>query len=247
MKVVVFGTTNWDSKAQVDYLRPSLKEWKNRVNYFCGDPEMFISSGTYSDPKLNPLSIPLVQNGVQKTRPYCKEWNYFRNGFITGCWHSLLNMEFDVLVHVQCRTLLGTDLMSMLHRFNDSVNQIMAPRYVSISRNISNSVEVGMMAMKPDAVKTFTSFGIRPSLSPYEQINCEEEALELFSTSWFNPFPAISSCRKRESGFGEDGPDDISKEEFLKLPLIAAQKHASEKDVLDWCKRHPYDIKGGLI
>lgn len=247
MKIVVYGVTNWDSQAQVDYLKPSLEEWRNRVRCFCDEPEMFMACGTYSDPKLNPLNIPLIQNGVTKTRPYSKDWNYFRNGFITGCWHSLLNMEFDVLIHVQCRTLLGADLMSNLHRFMDSNKQIMAPKYVSKTRNIENSVEVGMMAMKPDAVRLYTSFGIRPSLSPYDQINCETEALELFGNSWYNPYYEINTCRKRESSFGKDGVDDLRKEEFMKLPIIAAQKHASEQDIQDWCNAHPYKSKGGIM
>ncbi len=246
MKILVYGVTNWDSKAQADYLKPSLEEWRNRVRYFCNDPELFMASGTYSDPTHNPLNIHLVQNGVTKTRPYCKNWNYFRNGFITGCWEALINREFDILVHVQCRTFLGTDMISNLHRFNDSNKQIMAPRYVSKTRNITNSVEIGCMAMKPDAVRLFTSFGLRPSLSPFEQKNCETETLDLFGDSWYNMYPEISTTRKRESSFGKDSDDDLSKDEFMKLPIIAAQKHASKEDIQEWCHAHPYDTKGGL-
>ena len=246
MKIIVYGVTNWDSKAQADYLCPSLEEWRNRVRYFLHDPEIFMTTGTYSDSKFNPLNIPLIQNCITKTRPYSKEWNYFRNGFITGCWHGLLNMEFDILFHVQCRTFLGVDLISDLHRFMDSNKQIMAPRYVSKTRNITNSVEVGCMAMKPDAVRLFTSFGVRPSLSPYDQVNCEKEALDLFGNSWYNNKPEISTIRKRESSFGKDMDEDISKEEFMSLPIIAAQKHASEQDIFDWCLAHPYGNNGGI-
>jgi len=247
MKIVVFGVGNWDSQAQADFLKPSYEEWRGRVRYFCNEPEMFIATGTYSNPKEAPLNVPIIQNGITKTRPYSKNWNYFRNGFMTGCWHSILNMEFDVLFHVQCRTLLGADMMSNLHRFMDSSKQIMAPRYVSKTREIENSIEVGCMAMKSDAVRLFTSFGFRPSLSPSAQVNCETEALELFKDSWYNPYPEINSCRKRESSFGKDGEDDLSKEEFMKLPLIAAQKHASGQDVKDWCAAHPYGLKGGIL
>lgn len=246
MKILVFGVANWDNQSQADFLQPYMEEWRNRVRFFLDDPEVFIATGTYSDEEFCPINVPIIQNGVTKTRPYSKDWNYFRNGFITGCWHSLLNNDFDVLFHVQCRTLLGIDMMSTLHRFMDSNKQIMAPRYVSKTKNIKNSVEVGCMAMKPDAVRTFTSFGIRPSLSPYEQINCETEALELFSSSWYNPWPTFDTCRKRESNFGKDSEDDLSKDEFMKLPVIAAQKHASGDDVKDWCKEHPYNIKGGI-
>jgi len=246
MKIIVFGVINWDSKVQAEYLKPSLEEWRNRVRYFCDEPEIFMASGTYSNPKYNPLNIPIIQNGITKTRPYSKNWNYFRNGFITGCWYSLLNMEFDVLIHVQCRTFLGVDLISTLHRFMDSSKQIMAPRYVSKTKNIHDSVEVSMMAMKPDAVRLYTSFGIRPSLSPYDQINCETEAFELFGNSWYNPYPEIQSIKKRESNFGKDTKKDLSKEDFMRLPIIAAQKHANEIDIRDWCEAHKYGKIGGI-
>jgi len=247
MKVVVFGIANWDCQAQADYLKPYMEEWRNRVRFFVNDPEIFISTGTYSDPKYSPLNLPLVQNGITKTRPYSKNWNYFRNGFMTGCWNALLNMDFDVLFHIQCRNLLGTDMISNLHRFMDSTKQIMAPRFVSKSIGIDNSVDVSLMAMKPDAVRLFTSFGLRPSLSPFEQQNCETEALELFKDSWYNPYPEINTCSKRVSSFGNDGPDDMSKEEFMRLPFIAAQKHASSQDVADWCAEHTYIAKGGIM
>lgn len=245
MKILVFGVTNWHSQHQADYLKKSLEEWRNRVRYFCGDPELFISTGTYSDPAFSPLNVELVQNGIPKTFPYSKNWNYFRNGFITGLWHSILNKKFDVLVHVQCRTFLGIDLIQPLHRFMDSSKQIMAPRYVSKTRGIDNSVEVGMMAMKPDAVRIFTTFSNRPSFSQREQPNCETEAYNLFEKEWYNPFPEINSCRKRESGIGKDSVDDLTMEEFMKLPLIAAQKHADENDIIAWCAAHPYGSKGG--
>jgi len=248
MKILVFGAGNWQNEGQADFFKTTFEEWRNRVRCFCGDPEMFISAGTYSDPKFNPIpSIPVIQNGITTTRPYSRDWNYGRNGFITGCWHSLLNKEFDVLVHVQCRTLLGEDLLTNLHRFMDSDKQIMAPKYVSKTRGIDNSVDIAMMAMKPDAVRTYTSFGIRPSLSPYDQMNSEEEAFELFGNVWYNPWPNVSSNRKRESGIGIDSDDDLSKEEFMKLPMIAAHKHASEEDIKDWCKAHPCKVNGGLL
>jgi hypothetical protein len=247
MKIIVFGVGNWDSKAQSDALKPSYEEWRNRVRYFCGDPEMFISTGTYSDPNFNPLNIPLVQNGITKTRPYSKNWNYFKNGFNTGCWNALINKEFDILLHVQCRTLLGEDLTTNLHNFMDSTKQIMAPRWISKTKKIKNSVEVGMMAMKPDAVRIITSFGIRPAFSPIGQLNCETEALELFSDSWYNPYQSINSIRKRDTGLGKDSEYDVPRDEFLSLPMIAAQKHASKMDVEDWCAEHPCTVKGGFM
>jgi hypothetical protein len=247
MKIVAYGVGNWDNQVQAEHLKIYYEEWRNRVRAYCNEPEMFIATGTYSDPKFTPLNLPVIQNGVTKTRPYTKEWNYFRNGFITGCWHALLNLEFDVLIHVQCRTLLGVDLMGNLHRFMDSSKQIMAPRFVCIPKNIHNSVEVGLMAMKPDAVRLYTSFGLRPSISPFDQINCETEALELFSDSWYNPYPEVHTCRKRVNSFGKDSEDDLSKEEFMKLPFIAAHKHAKKEDVEDWCHAHPCKIKGGIL
>lgn len=247
MKVLVFGVANWDNQAQADYFKPYMEEWRNRVRYFVNEPDMFISTGTYSDPTQMDVNVPIIQNGITKTRPYSRNWNYFRNGFLVGCWNAILNYDFDILLHVQCRNLIGIDMISMLHRFNDSNKQVMAPKYISESRDIKISIDVGFLAMKPDAVRTYTTFGIRPSLSPFDQINCETEAYEIFGDSWYNPFPEINTIKKRESNFGKDGDADLSKEEFMRLPIIAAQKYANIEDVKDWCNAHPVKSKGGLV
>ena len=248
MKVVVFGVTNWDNEIHANAVAPEIEEWRDRVRCFIKEPEIFIASGTYSDPKFNPINpIKLIQNGVTKTMPYSVGWNYFRNGFITGCWNALLNMEFDILFHIQCRNFVGIDLMTNLHRFNDSNKLVMALNYENKEHNIKG-IDVSCIAMKPDAVRMYTTFGTRPSFTIQDFTNCEQEALELFSDYWYNPYPEINTCKKRSSEFAVDSEgSDLSKEEFMRLPIIAAGKHAPREDILEWCEKHPCKKKGGIM
>jgi len=248
MKVVVFGVGNWDNKLQSDADKLTYNEWYNRVRCFVGDPYTFIATGSYSEPKYNPLNVDLVQNGITKTNPYSRRWHYFRNGFQTGLWNSLLNLDFDILFHVQCRSLLGIDMIPYLEQFNKSSKQIMAPTSKTTTSKDDPYVEIGVMAMKPDAVRMLSTFSLRSSFCFAKDITCEQEIRDMFRGSWYNPFPEIKTIKKRFTQMGVDSEEmDMSKESFMKLPIIAAGKHASNEDIQDWCDAHPYKLKGGIL
>ena len=175
MRIVVFGVTHWNDKKHAKEQKNQLIEWFTRVKKYVPYDNIFLSAGTYSDPSFNPLRIPMINNGIKFTNNYSVEWNYFRNGFITGIWYATLNLKYDILYHIQCRNLIGTDLFPYLQKFSKREEYMMAPQWKSSE---SIGIEVSLMAMKKQAVEKYLEGGLRPSLATYGPLlNTEEEAI----------------------------------------------------------------------
>jgi len=242
-KLIVFGVTHWNSKKDVNEQKNHLIEWYTRVKKYVPYSEIFLTAGTYSDPAFNPLRIPIINNGIKYTQEYCIEWNYFRNGFMTGIWHAALNLDFDVLCHIQCRNLIGEDLTQYFEDFYKRDESIMAPQWNSSKRG--TCIEVSLMAMKKPAIEKYLAGGLRPSLSPYGPLlNTEEEAFHLFDKGeWYNPFYWIKSIRKRDPDKWNAGRKysqwDVKMEDFIKLPFVASSIHCSKEELEEWKKEHP--------
>ena len=246
MKIVVYGVVHWNDKKHAKEQKDHIVEWYQRCKKFIPLSDLFLSAGTYSDPKYNPLSIPIVNNGIKYTREYCIEWNYFRNGFMTGIWHAALNLDYDILFHVQCRNLIGDNLTSYLIDFWSREEIIMAPQWKASRFGIC--VENSFMAMKKPAVESYLAGGLRPSLATFNPVlNTEQEAFHLFNEggNWYNPFHWITSIRKRDPDKWNAGRRnsqyDVSMVDFLKLPFIATNRHCSEVEKNDWKLRHPVE------
>jgi len=244
MKVVVYGVVHWDSEKHAKEQRSDLIEWYTRVKKFIPCDDIFLTAGTYSNPQFNPLPIPIINNGIKYTNEYSIEWNYFRNGFMTGIWHASMNLDFDILFHVQCRNLIGEDLSPYLENFYNREEIMMAPQWKASRWGIT--VEVSLMAMKNDAVKKYVGGGLRPSLALYSPVlNTELEAFHLFNENgqWYNPFYWITSTRKRDPDKWNAGRKysqwDVPMNRFLKLPFIAINKHCSKEEADEWRKENP--------
>ena len=234
MKIKVYGVTNWDNKEQVD---PNLKEWYERTNAYIKYDDIFLTTGTYSDPQYNPLPIPLIQNGLQKTRPYGKGWSYFRNGFVTGLWYCIFQDNCDILIHNQTRMLIGEDMNQHIEDFYNSDKLIMAPRFTNIA---CTAVEVGFLCMKREAVIKIVSQPLRPSLCETDDImNNEDEIYYLFKDSWYDPFFNIRTTRKRDWNYPLESPFHLEMDEFLDLPIVSGGHHCSEDELNLWKEKHP--------
>ena len=243
MNVLVYGVTNWDNKSQAERQTKSLTEWYNRTTKYVDYSDIFLTSGSYSDPEYNPLDVPLIQNGLQHTRDYGRGWNYFRNGFITGIWYALFKQDWDVLLHNQCRMFLGEDMNDKLERFHDRPELIMAPKFSNIA---CVAVEVGCVAMKREAAVKIISESRRPSLSydDYSVMNCEDELLDIFEDSWYDPFN-IRTTRKKDWNWPEPSPFHLGTKEFLDLPIISASHHCTDAEIDEWMAKHPINNSNG--
>lgn len=213
-----------------------LKEHYNRVNKFIENPEIFYAPGSYSDPNECPIkNVDVIQIGIPNTRPYNRDWCYYHVGFMTGIYHALLNKKWDVLIHVQDRTLLGENLLPIITEFMNRPEILCAPKY---SSQIGTFIETGLMMLKPQAAKIYATQHLRVSLSSTAQLNVEEEAYQLFEDNWWNAWPEISTIRQLDVIPEKSSAFKLSEKTFLNLPFIAAGKH-SDKDLTNkWIDLH---------
>jgi len=252
MNVLVYGVHHWPDRPPTKEEKDHCNEWYHRIMAFVpGVKKVFVSTGTYSNPIHSPLpeNVHLVQNNIHLTESYSRANNYFRNGFMTGIWHSLINEKnWDVLFHVQTRVLLGESLEEEMKKFfaDDEMN-IMAPRF---TQQIGCSVEISITAMKPLAARKFATSGVRQSLNIYDapDVNCEEEAYIMFNDTWFNPWQSVITTRMsdhiRKDKRSLPGPFMIYNESVLRsLPFISTNRTHITDDALNaWKEVHPCPV-----
>jgi len=268
MKILVYGVTHWDGPEDfnktcciVHDKRRTHIEWYNRVCTFIPNADVFLTTGTYSDPRLNPLPVELIQIPFKKVFKYTHQNNFFRNGFMTGIWKALLDCpDFDLLIHCQVTRYLGTDLSGYLQEFMNRPEQLFSIRFTSgFNKQLDvKGIDVGFMAMKKNAALMYAVGGLRQSCdrSPFV-MNCEEEAYLMFKTSWWNPWPQIPTVKQIDTTYnalrsgnlhswGESLPkksfyDITDIDYFKKLPIIANSIHVTDTYLLEWLKANPYE------
>jgi len=259
MKILVYGVTHWDSEK--DFESPCIKcnrrdgliEWYNRVLRFLPEPhKTFLTAGTYSDPRLNPIPVDLVQIPLQKALNYSHQNSYYRNGFMVGIWKALLDYpDFDLLIHCQTTRLIGQDLTKIINEFMQREEQLLGPRFTSgaNTKYSETGIDVGFMAMKKNAALMYAVAGRRQSCDNYFlPINCEKEAYLMFKNSWWNPWPKIPTLKQHDltartaKDFGREVStwyDITDIEYFKKLPIIATGKHVDIDYYIEWLRANP--------
>jgi hypothetical protein len=268
MKTIVYGVTNWDDEEEFKIECPlcnkknNLIEWYNRIVSFIPNIEhFFLTTGTYSDPSLNPLPIPVYQIPFFKVFPYSAQNNYFRVGFMTGIWKSLLEApDFDLLIHIQTTRMIGTDLTPLIEEFMSREEQLMAMRFTSgVNREDDiKGIDVGFMAMKREAALMYAVGGRRFSCDNNpEPMNCEDEAYLMFNESWMTLWPDIPTPKQHDltykSGFSKEELSEYRGREswyeitdvdyFKSLPIIATGKHVDHDFYQAWLNANPYEKK----
>ena len=231
-KTQVFGVCYWENE------KPAyLEDWYARINKFLPNQGVYLCPGCWSDPKLCPIPVPVIQYGLKKSEDYSRNWCYYYSGFMTGIYHALLNLDFELLVHVQDRTLIGIDLTDIIQEFMERDEILCAPKYTG---QIGVGIETGFMMMKKEAVMRYATSNMRCALSEYDQINVEDEALYMFDDDWWNPFPSIHTIREFDGTFVfKKTPFNLSQKKTINLPILAAGKHSLKREQVLWQQKHP--------
>jgi len=244
-EVLVFGVTHWRNREEAQRKCDQLEEWMKML-FNNGFSSVFVTTGTHSNPSFIPEDSlfhegKLIQNGVKYTKQYNVDWNYFRNGFMTGVWYFLLNNvnededeQYDILFHIQPRTKIrpgAVNFKDLIKEFRKSDALIMAPK---LTYDYGVHVEISFMAMKREAVMLYATSGLRGSLSlvPLGAFNCEAEAEHLFYNRWFNPWPGIRSIRKFPMVRRENCEYNLTDEEFLNYLSLQQEKITVMKRML---------------
>jgi len=268
VKIIVYGTTHWDNELQANHKKEDLLEWYRRVKKFIPQAsEIFLTTGSYSDPKFNPLPCPLFQVPFFRPFPYSQQNCFFRTGFLTGIWKSLIDFaDFDILIHCQTRHLLGEDLTPYLEEFVLQKEVVMSIHHTSNGGNL-RGIDVGFMAMKRAAALLYTVSGYRQTCDDNPNaLSVEEEALKMFNGMWYSPWYSIPTFKqidwpwrlaktakvidgvlhtdinnfKEDYKYSEPSPLDITDiEYFKKLPFISTSFHVTDEFLNEWKKAHP--------
>ncbi len=253
MNVIVYGVHHWSNEPQTLEHINSCQEWYNRIIKFIPNVnKVIIATGNLCNPEFSPFpkEVQIVQNNIPYTQEYTRDYNYFRNGFMTGIWHSLLNEKnWDILFHIQGRVLIGEPLGDFLEFFNKSNYLVMAPKFTQF---IGTSIEISIFAMKLDAVRKYATSTVRASFNVYglPDLNCEEEAYVMFNDSWYNPWKSLLTTRQIDTFVDDEGcigegmeysPFAIlNPQHIIKLPFISTgEKHITNESLKLWKEYHP--------
>jgi len=263
VNILVYGVTYWDTEEDINSRKEQHLEWYRRVQKFIPEnKEIFITAGSYSPPEYNPLPCKLYQAPLFRPLPYSKQNCYFRHGFLTGIWKSLIDYrDIDLIVHCQTRHFLGIDLTQYLEEFLQRDELLMSINFTG-DNNCLQGIDVGFMVMKPAGALLYTIRNYRQTCDEdMNCLNCEEEALEIYKDLWWNPWPDIPTFKQidwiyREEPEEIDGtivttinPDTIKTKQsrsditdieyFKQLPMIATGHHVTEEFYQAWLKAHP--------
>ena len=247
MNILVYGVFNWDKNTLTKEYKDHCREWYDRIiKNIPYIKKVFVATGSYSDPEISPLpsTVPIIQNGVKYTIPYTNNHNYFKNGFLTGIWHCLLNeKDWDILIHVQSRVLIGDPLIKEIDTFYTRQEQIMA---ASLIGTAGMSIEQSFICMKPLAAQKYCTNHQRPSFTSDDKytLNCEEEVYWMFHNTWYNPWPHIITTRQLDHTNGQYyyymSPFSIQQlSDYKKLPFISTGYHAHPDFIQSWKDAHP--------
>lgn len=248
--IIVYGVHNWPNreptKEEIDY----CNEWYQRVIQFVPYlKKVIVTTGNYCNIKHSPFpkEVEIVQNKIPYTEDYSNRHSYFRNGFMTGIWHALLNEnDWDILFHLQVRVLVGVPLKEEFDKFIDINKHVMSPKYTQMG---GSGIEIGIFAMKKWAVMKYATSAIRQSFVMYNDsdINCEHEAFVMFSDTWYNPWKHILTTRQKDFFLNgreylyNSTPFCIFNENYiLQLPFISQnKKHSYERAIELWKQQYP--------
>ncbi len=210
--------------------RFGLREWhRNQVAWF--NPALaFIVCGTWSDPDLCPLNLPVINSGAEPTKPAVLPWNYSSCAFSAAMFHLLNTKDWDLAIHLTDDQLVGPiDWQALLTEFMDRPEEVLATKWYSRMD--------WPIAMKRSAVIRFAHQRCRANLLYFpftEDAYLEEEQMALWGgcmkplmgafiapecaePRWWCPWPDLPTIRQDHGISGSPHPPD---DEALEWPIV---------------------------
>ena len=243
MRVWVYAVTYWragdeDGDKRSDQVLP---QWRKRVDRFIDPEHTFFSLGTTSSGPCPVTIDKVIDVGLEFTKPYDNAWNYARSGFLSGLYYALLNRDkWDVLLHVQDRTMVGVPIRPLLEDFVKSDDILFGPSWSSDFVPDVNP-ETGFIGFKEEGVREFVTRCQRASLMLEHTFSLEEECRQLMGDRWWNPWPEFKTTRRRDVIWPIEESRLLTDEEFYRLPVVSGGKHCSDEQLAKWSELHPLD------
>lgn len=211
MRIWAWALGYWDNAEQAhqfDGTWRSWEAWKERVDRCLKPTHKFISCGSWSDPKLVPISDTAVVNaGLPKDRPYYgQRWHYGKAAFISAMAYALNRAdEWDYLVTLDTDALIGVvDFPKLFAEFESRKEILLAPGWCHL---------VGGPIMIFKRWAAIRLLHHRPYISICDDSDedmpmWETECLKIFSDGrWWNPWPQ-HDCLLHEGSWAQIDPWD---------------------------------------
>lgn len=208
MRILLFALAYWrdlDDAHRRDGRWDSYERWLDRVRQFFKPSRVFLASGTWSEPALNPLlddGVPLVNAGAPFDAPY--DWErrqYACCALSAAAFYALNKNDWDYLVCFDTDALVGAvDLPKLFEEFAGRAETILAPGW-------NGGIAGPFCAWKRRGVATLAHHRLYPNLcDPDEPRRLEIPELEwkrmYHDGRWWNPWPQFRALDNR--AYGED-------------------------------------------
>ena len=190
MKLITFTLCYWNNSEDAEKLREGLEKWRENAEHYLKPIYMFIASGTWSDPLLNPIpNVPVVNAGVAS----CLRYDYFRRQYgicaiMAGLFHALNRNDWDLCIMLDWDALIGAvDFPKLLTEFQERPETILAPAWY-------DGIGGPFIVWKRDGICRLAHQRIHPNLcdmdAPERPQVWEREVLSIYSKErWWNPWP----------------------------------------------------------
>lgn len=197
MKIVCFTMSWWDNLNDFNNIRKELNFWKYSVESYLNPVGKFIACGTYSDPQISDLGVPIVNAHVKKTLPHDPYfWNYALCAETAGMYYALFNYDFDILAQVCSDSIINSNVLALCEEFMARPETVMAPRWWY-------GIEDAFVFYKKDAVvKYLNTNNIRHLTAPGSEPQPESSEYvkaAMFGEEWWKIWPERENWRMEGS------------------------------------------------
>lgn len=193
MRILGWTLSYWHNAEMARAKAIELSDWKRTIETVFSPFDLFIASGTWSDPEACPVSGATVVNaGLEFNHPYeGHRYHYGICAFTAAMAFACGRRDWDLLVVLDTETLIGdVNINTILKDFWNSDAIVLSPEYFGFMGG-------PMMAWKrAGALRLLHNrkvSNLRDEDQPQREMLWEHECWEIYRPGqWMNPWPKIN-------------------------------------------------------
>lgn len=188
MRILGWTMEYWNDEAhsrRFDGKWNSLVEWSKRMRHFFNPVDIFVASGTWSDPRFCPINVRVVNAGAPHDKPYDYHCNHYACcAFSAALFYALDRNDWDFLVVLDTDAWVGeVNFPALFTEFSQRPQTMIAPGW-------NGGVGGPFMAWKRQGVIKAAHSRLYPNLtSKPRPVIFEMELRDMFGSDWWNPWP----------------------------------------------------------
>jgi hypothetical protein len=202
MRILGWTLDYWNDEAHANRRNgqwDSLLAWHKRMIHFFKPVDLFLASGTWSEPRWNPVpTIKVVNAGAPNDKPYDYHCNHYGAcAFSAALFYALNRNDWDYLVFLDTDSLIGdVNLPALFEEFGRRPETVLAPGWLG-------GVGGPLLVWKQAGACKLAHQRMYPNISatPRPQI-WEMELRDIYGKDWWNPYPQHSTLDMRHDSGG---------------------------------------------